>query len=190
MTREAFLARLREGLSGMSPQTKADILADYEQHFIDAQAAGRSEAEVADALGNPGRLARELRMEAGMKRWEEEKNPSAAAGAVIAVLGLGAIDILILLPILMTVVGVLFGFFMAAIGLFIGGGAIMVAGPFAGFPGGGLAAVLAGLGMMAGAAAIGALTAIATILLVNATVWFARLHYRLLKPALDNSSQA
>ena len=38
-----------------------------------------------------------------------------------------------------------------------------------------------------GAAAIGALTAIATILLVNATVWFARLHYRLLKPALENN---
>ena len=107
---------------------------------------------------------------------------------MFAVLGLGAIDILILLPILMTVVGGLFGFFMAAIGLFIGGGAVMVAGPFAGFPGGGLAAVLAGLGMMAGATAIGALTAVATILLVNATVWFARLHYRLLKPALETNS--
>ena len=31
---------------------------------------------------------------------------------------------------------------MAAIGLFFGGGAIMVAGPFAGFPGGPLAAIL------------------------------------------------
>ena len=105
-------------------------------------------------------------------------------------LGLGAIDILILLPIAMGVVGALFGFFMAAIGLFVGGGAIMVAGPFAGFPGGPLAAILAGLGMMAGAAAIGALTAIATILLVNATVWYARLHYRLLKPALEPQAQA
>ena len=122
--------------------------------------------------------------------YETHFEDGAAAGAVFAVLGLGAIDLLILLPIFMGVVGTLFGFFMAAIGLFLGGGAIMVAGPFAGFPGGVMTAVLAGLGMMAGAAAIGALTAIATILLVNATVWFARLHYRLLKPALDNSSQA
>ena len=105
-------------------------------------------------------------------------------------LGLGAIDLLILLPIFMGVVGALFGFFMAAVGLFIGGGVIMIAGPFAGFPGGVLTAILAGLGMMAGATAIAALTAIATILLVNATVWFARLHYRLLKPALDNQYQA
>ncbi|MDQ7813084.1 MAG: hypothetical protein RDU12_10270, partial [Brevundimonas sp.] len=115
---------------------------------------------------------------------------SAAAAAVFAVLGLGAIDILILLPILMGVVGALFGFFMAAIGLFVGGGVIMVAGPFAGFPGGVFTAVLAGLGMMAGATALAALTAIATVLLVNATVWYARLHYRLLKPALEPQAQA
>ena len=48
----------------------------------------------------------------------------------------------------------LFGFFIAAIALFFAGGAIMVAGPFAGFPGGPLAAVLMGLGLMAGAVVV------------------------------------
>ena len=151
MTRADFMGRLRRGLVGMPTAAAAEIASDYEMHFEDGASAGRTEAEVAAALGDPDRLARELRAEAGARRWDQEKNPSAAAGAVFAVLGLGAIDILILLPILMGVIGALFGFFMAA---------------------------------------IGALTAIATILLVNATVWFARLHYRLLKPALDNSSQA
>lgn len=190
MTRAEFMGRLRRGLVGMPAAAADDIAADYETHFEDGAAAGRSEAEVAAALGDPDRLARELRAEAGARRWDQEKNPSAAAGAVFAVLGLGAIDILILLPILMGVIGALFGFFMAAIGLFIGGGVIMIAGPIAGFPGGALAAFLAGLGGMAGATAIGALTAIATVLLVNAVVWFARLHYRLLKPALDNQNPA
>ena len=37
--------------------------------------------------------------------------------------------------------------------------------------------------------ALAALTAIATIWLVNGVVWFARLHYRLLKPALDPQPQ-
>jgi uncharacterized membrane protein len=106
--------------------------------------------------------------------------------AIFAVLGLGAISILFLLPILMSVVGVLFGLFMAAIGVFIAGGAIMVAGPFAGFPGGPVAAILAGLGLMAGSTTLAALTAILTIWLINGVVWFARLHYRLLKPALNN----
>ena len=190
MTRAEFMGRLRRGLVGMPAAAADDIAADYEIHFEDASAAGRSESEVAAALGDPDRLARELRAEAGAQRWHQEKNPSAAAGAVFAVLGLGAVDLLILLPIFLSVVGVLFGFFMAAVGVFIGGGVAMVAGPFVGLPGGGLAAILAGLGLMAGATALGALTAIATILLVNATIWFARLHYRLLKPALGTQAPA
>jgi uncharacterized membrane protein len=186
MTRAEFMGRLRRGLVGMPAAAAADIAADYEIHFEAGLAAGRSEAEVASALGDPDRLARELRAEAGAQRWHQEKNPSAAVAAIFAVLGLGAISILFLLPILMSVVGVLFGLFMAAIGVFIGGGAIMVAGPFAGFPGGPVAAILAGLGLMAGSTTLGALTAILTIWLINGVVWFARLHYRLLKPALES----
>lgn len=189
MTRAEFLDRLRKGLVGLPLGTANEIVADYEAHFEDGVAAGRSEAEVAAALGDPDRLARELRAESSAQRWRQEKNPSAAAAAVFAVLGLGAIDLLILLPIFMSVIGVLFGFFMAAIGLVVAGGAVMVAGPFAGFPGGPLAAILAGIALMAGATAVAGLTAVATVLLVNATVWYARLHYRLLKPALEPQAQ-
>ncbi len=183
MTRADFMARLRKGLVGMPTAAAAEIAADYDTHFADGAAAGRSEAEVASALGDPDRLARELRAEAGIQRWRQEQNPSA----VFAVLGLGAIDILILLPILMGVIGTLIGFFIAVIAVFFAGGAVMVAGPFAAAPGGALAAILGGLGLMAGATAVGALLTIATIWLVNGLVWFARLHYRLLKPALGET---
>ncbi|WP_298127921.1 DUF1700 domain-containing protein [Brevundimonas sp.] len=189
MTRQEFLRRLRAGLVGLPTTTANEIAADYETHFDDGIAAGRSEAEVAAALGDPDRLARELRAAAVAQRWHQEKNPSAAVAAIFAVLGLGAISILFLLPILMSVVGVLFGLFMAAIGVFIAGGAIMVAGPFAGFPGGPAAAILAGLGLMAGSTTLAALTAVLTIWLINGVVWFARLHYRLLKPALNTPTQ-
>ena len=184
MTRADFLARLKRGLVGLPTTVAHDIVNDYETHFDDAARAGRTEAETAQALGDPDRLARELKAEAGVQRWHQEQTPSAAAGAVFAVLGLGAIDILILLPLLMGVVGTLFGFFVAAIGLFVAGGGIMVAGPFAGFPGGGFAAFLAGLSLMAGAVSMGALLSVLTVWLVNGLIWFARLHYRLLKPAL------
>lgn len=189
MTRQAFIARLRAGLRGLPPQTVDDIVADYETHFTDGEAAGRSEAEVAAALGDPGRLARELRAEIGLKRWEEERSPSGAAAAVFAVLGLGAIDLFVLLPILMTVGGVLFGMAMAAIGGLFAGGALFVAGPFSGFPGGPAAAILGGLGIMSGATALGALVILVGVGLVNALVWYGRLHYRLLKPALKSQSE-
>ena len=190
MTRAEFMSRLKAGLVGLPTTAAADILNDYHAHFDDGRDAGRSEAEVAAALGDPDRLARELKAEAGVQRWRQEQTPSAAAGAVFAVLGLGAIDILILLPLLMGVIGTLFGFFVAVIAVFFAGGVVMVTGPFAGFPGGGVAAFLAGLGLMAGSVAVGALVTVATIWLVNGLVWFARLHYRLLKPALGDQTAA
>jgi len=188
MTRQAFMARLREGLRGLPPSVQADIVADYETHFTEGASAGRSEEEVAAALGDPGRLARELRAERGLQRWEEERTPSAGAAAIFAVLGLGAIDILFLLPILMGVGGAIFGIAIAVIAVFFAGGVVFAAGPFTGLPGGAAAAVLAGIGLMSGAASVGAVLAICTIGLVNALVWYGRLHYRLLKPALEPQS--
>jgi uncharacterized membrane protein len=188
MTRQAFMARLREGLRGLPPSAQADIVADYENHFNEGEAAGRSEADVAAALGDPGRLARELRAEKGLQRWEEERSASAGAGAIFAVLGLGAIDILFLLPILMGVGGAMFGIAIAVIAVFFAGGVVFAAGPFAGVPGGPAVAMLAGIGLMTGATSIGALLAICTIGLVNGLVWYGRLHYQLLKPALEPQS--
>ena len=188
MSRQDFMARLREGLRGLPPQAIAEIAADYEAHFTEGEAAGRSETEVAAALGDPARLARDLRTEAGLKRWETERNPSAAANAVFAVLGLGAIDLLILLPIVLSIAGTLFGFFIAAIACFGAGAVVFVAGPFITHLGiEGTAVMLAGLGLMAAASSIGAVTTLCTIGFINAMVWYGRLHLRLLRPALNPS---
>jgi uncharacterized membrane protein len=179
------MARLREGLRGLPPQAIADIVADYEAHFTDGEAAGRTEAEVAAALGDPDRLAREIRAESSLNRWRDERSPSSAAAAVFAVLGLGAIDILILLPILMGIAGAIIGIGVAVIVCFFAGAFVFAAGPFTDPPGGPITALLAGLGVMAGSASGGALLTIISIGLMNALVWYGRLHYRLLKPALE-----
>jgi uncharacterized membrane protein len=188
MTRAEFLTRLKRGLVGMPIATIDDIVADYEAHFNDAQEAGRSESEVAAALGDPERLAREQRAEQGVRRWQETKNPSAAAGAVFAILGLGAIDIFFLLPLLMGVLGTLLAFFIAAIFIFIGGGFVTTIGPFANPPGGPAVAFLIGIGLMAAATALAAVTTLLTIGLVNGLIWYGRLHYRLLKPAIETQA--
>ncbi len=188
MTRQAFMVRLMEGLRGLPPTVQAEIIADYNNHFNEAAAAGRNEADVATGLGDPGRLARELRAEAGLKRWEEQRSASSGASAIFAVLGLGAIDILVLLPILMGIGSAIFGIGVAVIALFFVGGVIFAAGPFTGLPGGPAAAILAGIGLMTGAASLGAVLSIVTVGLVNGLVWYGRLHFQLLKPALEPQS--
>ena len=74
MNSEAFLRTLRAGLAGLSKQEIEEIIADYEAHFAEARASGRSEAEVVDALGDPARLARELRAETGLRRFESHRS--------------------------------------------------------------------------------------------------------------------
>lgn len=187
MTRAEFMTRLRRGLAGLPVTTIADIVADHEAHFADAMAAGRSEAEVAAALGDPDRLARELRAEAGLKQWEERKNPSNALAAVIALIGLGAIDVIVLLPLLMGVLGALFGVLVAVVAIFVSGGFVFAMGPLTAPPGGPITAFLAGLGLMGLATCLGALLTLVTVGVFNAVVWYARLHYRLLKPAIEQA---
>jgi uncharacterized membrane protein len=179
MTRQEFISRLAAGLVGAPEAARREIVADYEAHFSEGAAAGRSEADVAAALGDPDRLARELKAEAGLRRWEAERNPEAAAAAVFAVLGLGAIDVLVLLPILVGMVSVLCAFAIAAVAIFVGGAAVFALSPLADGPNG------VGLGMMAGALCCGSVLTLISIGLVNALVWYGRLHYRLLKPAID-----
>ena len=186
MSRVAFMGALRTGLQGLPGSAIDDIVADYENHFADGAAEGRSEGEVAAALGDPARLARELRAEIGLKAWEEKRSPSNAAAAVFAVLGLGAVDIIILLPILMSLIGVLIGLFFGTIGIFIGGSVVLTVGPFVAPIGGPIAAILFGIGLIAAAVAQGAILTMVTIGMVNILVWYARLHYQLLKPAINS----
>lgn len=183
MTRSQFLDRLRDGLSGLSRSAREEIMADYEGHFAQGLAAGRGEAEVAAALGDPGRLARELRAGAGVQQWEEKRSPSSAVTAVFAILGLGAIDFLILLPIAGPVLVVIIAVYIVAIALCVAGAVALLSGLFS-LTG---AAVFAGFGLLGAAAAIGALQTLVCIGLVNALVWYARLHVSVIQPAVSKS---
>jgi len=180
MTRDAFLAQLRASLKGLPARTADEIVADYASHFDEGMAAGRSEGDIAAALGDPARLARELRAEAGLKRWDEERSASAAAGAVLAILSLGAIDLLILLPVLLVVISVMFFAACAAAGFVVAGLAVTLSSPF----GGNLPAqFLTGIGFLAAGLCIGSLLTLAGMGLTTTLIKYGRFHLRLMKPA-------
>ena len=181
MNRTQFLQKLRDSLSGL-PQTEIDeIVADYDSHFVEAVAAGGSEEDVAAALGEPARLAKELKAEAGFKRLEQKPTPKNAVLAISAFLGLLTFNVLILLPIAIALIGVLFGFAVAIIAVF-GVGAAMLVGSVGGH---GVAISLAGAGLMFGAFGVGLLWLLAMGGVANLAVRYGRLNYKVLKPALD-----
>jgi len=176
MTRGQFFTQLKTGLAGLPQAEIDDIVADYESHFADAAAAGRSEAEVAASLGDPARLAKELRAEVSIKRWEADRSPQNFFNAGVALFGLLALDVFILLPmafvalIVIAVIGLML-FIVGGIGL------ALTAAIFHGH----VAVGLAGLGLISGVIGAGALILLLLGGAMRLLAYYARLHYRLLE---------
>jgi uncharacterized membrane protein len=181
MNRITFLCILDDGLAGLPAREIDDILADYTAYFDEAHASGRSEEEVAAALGDPRRLARELRAETGLRRWENHRSLGNSATVLLALGGLAAVDILFLLPLLFAVtltVLVIFVLGIVGLGLLL---SLLKIGHFASIAAVVLRAV-AGIGLIAGSVGCGALLLLALNGAVKMLGGYARLHYRLLKP--------
>lgn len=61
MTREEYLGKLREQLEKFGNELQQEIMEDYNQHFVEGQAEGRSDEEIIQELGNIEDMIRELR---------------------------------------------------------------------------------------------------------------------------------
>ena len=191
MNRDAFLCILSDGLEGLSAREVDDILADYVAYFDEAHASGRSEEEVAAALGDPRRLARELRAESGLRRWENHRSLGNSATVLLAIGGLAAVDILFLLPLLF---GVMLAMFVMSLVIFVLGivgiGLLLSLFKIGHFTS--IAAMVlrgtAGIGLIAGSMGLVALLAFALNGAVKMLGNYARLHYRLLKPEQQHAA--
>ncbi len=133
MNREQFLARLGKALRGMSAAEQREILADYDEHFRSGLAEGRSEEEIARALGNPAALGGSYRVESLTDRTRQGWGPADVMRAVFASLSLGLFNAIIVLGPFVGLLGVLAGLWAAAGSLAVAGVACMlgaVVGPF------------------------------------------------------------
>jgi uncharacterized membrane protein len=186
MNRAHFMAQLRDGLSGLHHTDINEIVADYESHFADGAADGRTQEEVAAALGDPTRLARELRAEIGFRRWEENRSAGNFMGVVLALLGLATIDFIILLPLLCGLAAVFFGLSLACLGCIVGGSFLLFnLLPFGwhGIMGNAAMQLLVGLGLVSGAIGGGALLLLLMDVIAKLLIRYARLHFRLFDSA-------
>jgi uncharacterized membrane protein len=189
MTRAEFIERLRRGLKGVPSATAADIVADYERYFADGIQAGRTEEQLALALGNPSRLAAELRLESEVAGWQASRTRAAAVRTVAAVLGLVALDGLLLLALALMALLVAAGFLLAAIAVLYGAFTLTF-GLFDEPAGGLLAAILRGIGRAAGGIAGIASCVLITGLLADMGARYARTHRRVLRPRAGPSTTA
>src|SRR5689334_14696958 len=148
MKRAHFMAQLRDGLAGLHHTDIGDIISDYERHFAHGAADGRTEDEISAALGDPARLARELRAEAGFRRWEENRSAGNFMGVVLALLGLATIDFIILLPLLCILAAIFFGLSVACLGMVVGGAFLLFSLLWGGVMGNSAMQLLIALGLV------------------------------------------
>jgi uncharacterized membrane protein len=185
MTRLEFLDTLRRRLAGLPEAEIDDLVADYATHFADGMAAGRSEAEIAQALGDPMRLARELRAEAGFRRWETERTPASFFAVLFGFLALVAVDFVFLLPLLgglalFTLIAAIVLLALCVAGIALLAKLFSWNGLFAIHS---LAQKLSGLGLLGVGIGGGALLLMMIDYVVRLLGKFARLHYALLNRA-------
>ena len=164
--RDDFLARLRTGLHGLPEQHIEDAVADYASHFDEARAAGRDEAQVALALGDPLLLAEQLRLAIETSSWESSHSPRSGGRVVAASFRHGAAQ---LLPALLGALAVLLVVIAvpATLGLVAAATWLAVDGASLEIPGGTPVTALAALGLFAAALSLGAAAALATRFIVN-----------------------
>jgi uncharacterized membrane protein len=176
--RLTFLTTLRAGLRGAPLAAIDDIIADYASHFEVGAAKGRTEEDIAAALGDPLALADELRVEVRIDAWTEKRSPAAAAKLVAGIIGLGIVNAALAFIALPLVCLFIFIVVVSAVLILVTGVWLIFAGVSIGL--GPASSLLAGAGLIFAAIALSAFLALLLLALVNGLARYARLHYRLL----------
>ncbi|HEV7606259.1 MAG TPA: DUF1700 domain-containing protein [Steroidobacteraceae bacterium] len=178
--RAEFLATLRAGLRGVPSQAVDEAVTDYSAHFEEGATAGRSDADIAAALGDPLALADELRVELHIERWQATPSARSALQIIAGSLALGTMNtflVFVALPLML--VFALATLFSIAICV-IAGIWFAFAGGSLGLPGGPAVVPLCALGLVSAAISFTALGILTGKALVTALGRYVRINYRFL----------
>ena len=95
MQKDEFLGELKKALYRLPESEQVDVIADYEEHFTMGVAAGRNETDIAAALGDPRVIGKEFIALSLVRRAEEDPSAGGISRAVVATLGLGLFNLLV-----------------------------------------------------------------------------------------------
>jgi uncharacterized membrane protein len=125
MNKTEFLSELVKNLKVLESEKK-EILSDYEEHFQIGMAEGRSESEICDALGDPSKIARNYTASALVKKAEKDHSAKSILKAIIAALGLGFFNLVVGLPLLITLITIIIVLFSVSVAIFASGFALII----------------------------------------------------------------
>jgi uncharacterized membrane protein len=183
MTKQVFMQKLGDAIARLKPEERKEILADFEEHFANGIAGGKTEEEVARDLGDPESLAAQYTE--GLPEPKPPVKASGVAAGALASIALLLFDAIIAIPVIATLFSIWISLWAVALAFFCSAFACIVA-PFTAllqFP-----SVLAGAGMCMIGISLLALSALAGIGMAYATKWsykglagYVKAHIRIIK---------
>jgi uncharacterized membrane protein len=125
MTQAKYLAALKRALSGLPNAAISETLADYTQYFTDGLAEGRTESEIASALGDPKKAASELKAVTRLELFQQQKNLANFWRLLFSLILLLTFNLLLAFPTFIIVI-LLFSGIVTAVALYFSGIAVIV----------------------------------------------------------------
>lgn len=126
LNKNQFLENLNHLLKDIPENDRKEILFDYNEHFSIGQKEGRNEVEIANSLGNPKTIAKEVKAQYLINKAEETKSSGNILRAVLASIGLGFFNLVFILGPFLGIVGAVIGLFAGAIALIVSGLALFL----------------------------------------------------------------
>jgi uncharacterized membrane protein len=127
MTQKQFIVTLRKSISGLPEAEKRGILSDYEEHFTIGLQKGKSEEEIAQALGNPKTIGKAIRIDGLLQDKEEGYSVATVFRVLLAGLSLGLFNIIIVIGPYLGLVAVVISLWAVALSLGLSGVAVILA---------------------------------------------------------------
>lgn len=115
-TESEFIRVLKDRLEGtLDPTELDDIISDYTEHFRMGKESGRTDEELLSSLGSPDDIAREIRAMHLVKRAENNRSCKNIFHAVVATLGLGLFNLVVVLAPFLLLILMLFVVLMVGV---------------------------------------------------------------------------
>ena len=122
-----YLDALKRAMLGLAPEIQARTLGWYEQRFVDGVAAGRSEQDIAEELGDPKKVAVTLRANTHLNAFVEKRNPTNFARLLVSGAGLLIFNLFLVVP-AAVYAALLASLYAAALAIYVAGIAITASG--------------------------------------------------------------
>jgi uncharacterized membrane protein len=117
MTRLEFIRELDSLLTGLPDKERLDILADYTEHFLIGLESGKSEHQIAAALGSPKVIAREIMAGYHIHLAQSDTSLKNMGRAIFATVSLGFVNLVFVLGPFLGLLVTLFALYVAAAAL-------------------------------------------------------------------------